>query len=170
MSEAAPHWRATKRTTVDNPTPAPPKDRPKLRAQWEFDDPILRARRRQMRRWLARLIVLVSLSTIVTVWVASGADERALRREYDATVEADLARLAEVQDAYLEANGRYGSLDELGMRYISSQGVRVRILAADEQGWSATGWHLLTSRTCTITSGAGPATLPGHPPDVPDCS
>jgi hypothetical protein len=154
---------------VETPTPRPSRDRPKLKAQREFDDPVLVARRRQLRRFLARLIVLVSLSTAVTVWVAIGADERALRREYDAAIEADLLRLGEAQSAFFETNDRYARLEELGARYISSQGVRVRILAADALGWSATGWHLLTSRTCSITSGTGAAALPGHLPDVPAC-
>jgi hypothetical protein len=147
----------------------PSNDRPKLKAQWEFDDPVLIARRRRARRLLVRLIVLVSFSTAVTVWVASGADERALRRAYDAAIESDLVRLVEAQTAHFETNERYGRLDELGARYISSQGVRVRILAADAEGWSATAWHLRTSRTCSITSGRGPATLPEQLPDVPSC-
>jgi hypothetical protein len=154
---------------VEYPTPTPSNDRPKLQARWEFDDPVAVQRRLQLRRFLGRLIVLVSFSTAVTVWVASGAEDRALRRAYDAAIEADLRRLVEAQAAFFETNDRYGRLDELGARYISSQGVRVRILAADEQGWSATAWHLLTSRDCSITSGTGSATLPEQLPDVPDC-
>ena len=154
---------------METPTPTPGKDRPKLHAQWEFDDPVLVGRRRQLRRFLGRLIVLVTLSTAVTVWVASGADDRALRRTYDAAIGADLLRLVEAQAAFFETSDRYGRLDELGARYISSQGVRVRILAADEYGWSATAWHLRTSRTCAITSGTGAATLPEQLPDVADC-
>ena len=78
-------------------------------------------------------------------------------------------RLVGVQAAFFETNDRYARLDELGTSYISSQGVRVRILGTDAQGWSATAWHLRTSLSCSVTSGTGAATLPEQPPDTPDC-
>ncbi|MCZ6917200.1 MAG: hypothetical protein O7I93_10520 [Gemmatimonadetes bacterium] len=170
MKRAAGHTDTKrKRIAVDSETPHPRADRPKLHVDWEFEDPVLTRRRRQVRRFLGRLTALVALSTAVTVWVASGADERAQRRGYDAAVESDLMRLVEVQAAFFETNGRYGRLDELGARYISSQGVRVRILAADAQGWSATAWHLLTSRSCSLGSGRAAVTLPEQTPDTPEC-
>jgi len=124
----------------------------------------LRSKTRKTRssRWTPRLRLLrprlvtwVSVIALVVVlgglWIRGGAEARARTRVFRSAVEADLTRLEAIQDAYFSERGRFASLDELGTRYISSQGIRVRIHRADSTGWTASAWHLLTSRICTVT-------------------
>jgi len=103
------------------------------------------------------------------LWVWSGADERARNRAYHTVVEADLVRLMSAQDEFRNVNGRFGSLADLGVAFVSSQGVRVRIHQADSNGWNAGAWHLRTSRVCTVTVGSGPAAVSDNPSGEPIC-
>ncbi len=141
----------------------PPSDRPRLKRKWLFEDP-------DSPRLLfrPRFVMWVSVIALVGVlgglWVRGGAEARARTRVFRGAVEADLTRLEAVQDAYFSEQGRFASLDELGTRYITSQGVRVRIHRADSTGWTASAWHLLTSRICTLTV-ARPAAVQAEPPD-----
>ena len=135
----------------DRQTESPPQpERAWLQKRWEFDDPTVsqaRLLRKQILVWVAAVAVLVALGGTL---VRMTAEERARNGAYRAAVEADLSRLVAVQQSYYEANARYASLDDLGMDYISSQGVRVRIANANANGWSAGVWHLRTSYTCTV--------------------
>jgi len=144
-------------------------DRPKLQRQWEFEDPAVVESRRRWRRALAWAVAIIAVLVLGGLWVRSGADERARHRVYNAAVVADLLRLARAQDEFREATGRYGSLPDLGVRFISSQGVRVRVHRFDSTGWNASAWHLRTSRVCRITVGSGPATVADQPSGDPVC-
>jgi hypothetical protein len=144
-------------------------DRPKLQRQWEFQDPAAVEMRRLRNRTFAWATAIVAVVALGGLWVRGGADERARNRAYRTVVEADLVRLVDAQDEFLSENGRFGSLTDLGVGFISSQGVRVRIHQADGAGWNASAWHLRTSRICTITVGSGPAAVSDHPSGEPIC-
>ncbi len=149
----------------DHHTESPPQpERPWLQKQWEFDDPAVvqgRLLRKQILAWLTAVAVLVALGGTL---VRMSAEERARDRAYRAAVDADLSRLVAAQQSYHEANARYALLDDLGIDYISSQGVRVRIDDAHANGWSAGVWHTRTSYTCTVA-----ITMPPNPDaDLPE--
>ncbi len=132
---------------TQDPPKYPPSDRPRPKRRWRFENPnspgpLLRPR---LVTWVS---VIVLVGVLGGLWVRGGAEARARTRVFRGAVEADLARLEAVQNAYFAERGRFASLDELGTRYISSQGVRVRIHRADSTGWTASAWHLLTSRIC----------------------
>ncbi len=128
-----------------------PSDRPRHKRKWLFENPDS-PRPPILRRRLATWISVIALVGVLGgLWVRGGAEARARTRAFHGAVEADLTRLEAIQDAYFSQRGRFASLDELGTRYISSQGVRVRIHRADSTGWTASAWHLLTSRICTLT-------------------
>ena len=149
---------------TENPRKHPPSDRPRLKRTWLFQNPNssrLRLLRRRFIIWVAGIVLVAALGGL---WVRSGAEARAWTRVFRGAVEADLTRLEAAQDAYFSERGRFASLDELGTRYITSQGVRVRIHRADSTGWTASAWHLLTSRICTLTV-ATRATVDAEPHD-----
>ena len=136
---------------TQDPPKWPPSDRPRHKRKWLFegpDSPRLRLLRRRFVTWVS---VIALVGVLGGLWVGGGAEARARTRVFRDAVEADLTRLEAIQDAYFSERGRFASLDELGTRYISSQGVRVRIHRADSTGWTASAWHLLTSRICTLT-------------------
>lgn len=136
--------------TQDSPK-SPPSDRPRHKRKWLFDDPDSPRLRLLRRRFVTWVSVIALVGVLGGLWVRGGAEARARTRVFRGAVEADLTRLEAIQDAYFSERGRFASLDELGTRYISSQGVRVRIHRADSTGWTASAWHLLTSRICTLT-------------------
>ena len=152
----------------DHQTESPPQsERAWLQRRWEFDDPtVSRAKllRKQILVWATAVAALVALGGTLVRMTAEG---RARNGAYRAAVEADLSRLVAVQQNYYEANARYASLDELGIDYISSQGVRVRIDNANANGWSAGVWHMRTSYTCTVNITMLP-NLDREPPQA-DC-
>lgn len=136
---------------TQDPPKWPPSDRPRHKRKWLFeglDSPRLRLLRRRFVTWVS---VIALAGVLGGLWVGGGAEARARTRVFRDAVEADLTRLEAIQDAYFSERGRFASLDELGTRYISSQGVRVRIHRADSTGWTASAWHLLTSRICTLS-------------------
>jgi hypothetical protein len=144
-------------------------NRPKLERQWEFEDPAAVEMRRLRRRIIAWATAIAAVVFLGGLWVQSGADERARNRTYHTAVRADLVRLVDAQDEFRDENGRFGSLADLGVGFISSQGVRLRIHRADSNGWNASAWHLRTSRVCTITVGSGPAAVADLPSGEPVC-
>ena len=136
---------------TQDPPKGPPSDRPRHKHKWLFegpDSPRLRLLRPRFVTWVS---VIVLVGALGGLWVRGGAEARARTRVFRGAVEADLTRLEAIQDAYFSERGRFALLDELGTRYISSQGVRVRIHHADSTGWTASAWHLLTPRMCTLT-------------------
>ena len=136
---------------TQDPPKYPPSDRSRPKRRWLFenpDSPRLPVFRRRLVTWIS---VIGLVGVWGGLWIRGSAEARARTRVFRDAVEADLTRLEEVQDAYFSERGRFASLDELGTRYISSQGVRVRIHRADSTGWTASAWHLLTSRICTLT-------------------
>ncbi len=142
---------------TQDPPKSPPSDRPRHRRKWLFGDPDpprLRLLLRRFVMWVAGMVLVAALGGL---WVWGSAEARARTRVFRGAVEADLTRLEAVQDAYFSERGRFASLDELGTRYLSSQGVRVRIHRADSTGWTGSAWHLLTSRICTLTVARRPA-------------
>ena len=142
----------------------PPPDRPRLKRKWLFEDPDSPGLSLLRRRFVTWVSVIALVGGLGGLWVGGGAEARARTRVFRDAVEADLTRLEAIQDAYFSERGRFASLDELGTRYISSQGVLVRIHRADSTGWTASAWHLLTSRICTLTV-ARPAAVQAEPPD-----
>ena len=129
----------------------PPSDQPRHRRKWLFGDPDPPRLRLLLRRFVIWVAGMVLVAALGGLWVRSSAEARARTRVFRGAVEADLTRLEAVQDAYFSERGRFALLDELRTRYISSQGVRVRIHRADSTGWTGSAWHLLTSRICTLT-------------------
>ena len=153
--------------SAESPESQPSADRPKLQRRWEFDDPAVgeaRLLRRQILSWVAVLGLVVALGG---TWVNISAEERAKNRGYRAAVDADTDRLITAQQAYFDTHARFASLDDLGMDYISGQGVRVAIQQADGNGWSGTAWHLRISYSCNITISIPPD--PERDPPTPDC-
>ncbi len=154
---------------TQDPPKYPPSDRPRHRRKWLFGDPDPPRRRLFLRRlvmWVAGVVLVAALGGL---WVRGSAEARARTRVFRGAVEADLTRLEAVQDAYFSERGRFASLDELGARYISSQGVRVRIHRADSTGWTGSAWHLLTSRICTLTVARRATTGADAQGDLPVC-
>ncbi len=154
---------------TQDPPKYPPSDRPRHRRKWRFGDPDpprLRLLLRRFVMWVAGMVLVAALGGL---WVWGSAEARARTRVFRGAVEADLTRLAAVQDAYFSERGRFASLDELGARYISSQGVRVRIHRADSTGWTGSAWHLLTSRICTLTVASRATTGADTQGDQPVC-
>lgn len=153
--------------SAESPESRPPADRPKLQRKWEFDDPAVVEKmllRRQILSWVAVVGLVVALGG---TWVKISAEERARNLAYRAAVEADIGRLVTAQQAYFDTNARFASLEDLGIDYISGQGVRVAIHQADRSGWSASAWHLRISYACAIT-----ISMPLDPewdPPKPDC-
>ena len=136
---------------TQDPSKCPPSDRPRHKRKWLFegaDSPRLRLLRPRFVTWVS---VIALVGVLGGLWVRGGAEARARTRVFRGAVEADLTRLEAIQDAHFSQRGWFASLDELGTRYISSQGVRVRIHRADSAGWTASAWHLLTARICTLT-------------------
>ncbi len=152
----------------DRQTESPPQpERPWLQRRWEFDGPtVVQARlpRQQILVWVTVVAVLLALGGTLVLMTA---EERARNGAYGAAVEADLSRLVAAQQSYYDANARYASLGDLGIDYISSQGVRVRIDNADANGWRAGVWHIRTSYTCTIAFTVAPNAA-REPPEA-DC-
>ena len=136
---------------TQDPPQFPPLDRPRHKRKWLFEDLDLSRLRLLRRRFVTWVSVIALVGVLGGLWVRGGAEARARTRVFRGAVEADLTRLEAIQDAYFSERGRFASLDELGTRYISSQGVRVRMHRADSTGWTASAWHLLTSRICTLT-------------------
>ncbi len=136
---------------TQDPPKRPPSDRPRHKREWLFADPDSPRLRLLRPRFVTWVCVIVLVGVLGGLWVRGGAEARARTRVFRGAVEADLTGLEAIQDAYFSERGRFASLDELGTRYISSQGVRVRIHRADSTGWTASAWHLLTSRICTLT-------------------
>ena len=136
---------------TQDPPKSPPSDRPRHKRKWLFEGPGSPRLRLLRPRFVTWVSVIALVGVLGGLWVGGGAQARARTRVFRGAVEADLTRLEPIQDAYFSERGRFASLDELGTRYISSQGVRVRIHRADSTGWTASAWHLLTSRICTLT-------------------
>ncbi len=149
---------------TQDPPKCPPSDRPRHKRKWLLEDPDSPRLRLLRRRFVTWVSVIALVGVLGGLWVRGGDEARARTRVFRGAVEADLTRLEAVQNAYFSERGRFASLDELGTRYISSQGVRVRIYRADTTGWTASAWHLLTSRICTLTV-ARPAAVQAEPPD-----
>jgi hypothetical protein len=95
--------------------------------------------------------------------------ERSRERGYVAAMVSDLRSLVAAQEAYYATTASYGIVEDLGSSYLPSQGVTVRVLAADGRGWHAIASHVRTETFCTITSGVGPATLTDQTPGEPEC-
>lgn len=136
---------------TQDPPKSPPSDRPRHKRKWLFEGPGSLRLHLLRPRFVTWVSVIALVGVLGGLWVGGGAEARARTRVFRDAVEADLTRLEAIQDAYFSERGRFASLDELGTRYISSQGVRVRIHRADSTGWTASAWHLLTSRICTLT-------------------
>ncbi len=154
--------------TEDSPN-YPPSDRSRLERKWLFQDPGSLGRRLLRRRfsmWISAVALVVVLGVL---WVRGGAEARARTSVFRGAVAADLVRLDAAQDAYFAESARFATLDELGTRYISSQGVRVQIHQADSTGWAASAWHLLTARICTVTVATGAARDAEPRGKEPDC-
>ena len=133
--------------------------RPQLQRRWLFDDPTIvtsRRRRRAVLRWATGIMaVLLALG----FWIRNGADGRARHRASRSAVEDDLGRLVVAQTAFRDEFGRFGTLEELGSEFISSQGVRIRLHDVNDQGWNASAWHLLQRTKCSVSWGTGSAAL-----------
>ena len=136
---------------TQDPPKCPPSDRPPHKRKWLFENPDSHRLHLLRLRFVTWVSVIALVGVLGGLWVRGGAEARARTRVFRGAVEADLTRLEVIQDTYFSERGRFASLDELGTRYISSQGVRVRIHRADSTGWTASAWHLLTSRICTLT-------------------
>jgi hypothetical protein len=113
------------------------------------------------------------IATVVTATVAVTnyrATERSREASYVATLTSDLRSLAAVQEGYHAINTTYATTEDLGVDYMPSQGVIVRVLAADGWGWHAIASHTRTGTFCTITVGVGPATIDGQQEGEPRCT
>lgn len=151
------------------PAPAPaPTPRQSQRRFFE-EEPIPRR-----NRGCGHLFVHVPL--LIVIVVAAGVTfrnyrtvERSRERGYVAAMTTDLRSLVAAQEAYYATTTSYGTVEDLGGSYLPSQGVTVRVMAADGRGWHAIASHVRTETFCTITSGAGPATLTDQTPGEPGC-
>lgn len=112
------------------------------------------------------IVLMVGASVTVGNYVRA---ERSRERGYVAAMTADLESLVVVQEAYYATTASYGTVEDLGTSYLPSQGVTVRVVAADGRGWCAIASHARTDTFCTISSGTGPAALAGRTAEEPEC-
>jgi hypothetical protein len=112
------------------------------------------------------LAVLVTAGVTATRYRAT---ERSREAAYVATLTSDLRSLAAAQEGYHAVNATYGTIEDLGVGYLPSQGVTVRVIAANGRGWHAVASHIRTETFCTITVGTGLATIDGQAAGEPTC-
>jgi hypothetical protein len=75
-----------------------------------------------------------------------------ITRSFHDSIERDLVRVLEAQDAFHETHARYGSdLAQLGIREVT-EGIEIDVVSADS-GWRATARGDLLLQTCHIFVG-----------------
>ena len=113
------------------------------------------------------LIVVVIVGILAAVAIPKFTTTR--EKAYLAAVRGDLRNLATAQESYFGDYVTYTtSLTALGAN--ESQGVTMTIGAASASGWSATGSHTGTPRTCAIYTGSAAAVLPADAAGSVQCS
>jgi hypothetical protein len=115
------------------------------------------------------LLIVIVLAAGVTLRNYRTA-ERSRERGYVAAMTTDLRSLVAAQEAYYSTTASYGTVEDLGSSYLPSQGVTVRVMAANGSGWHAIASHVRSETFCTITSGTGPAAITGRTSGEPTCT
>ncbi|MFQ5550439.1 MAG: type IV pilin protein [Gemmatimonadales bacterium] len=108
------------------------------------------------------LIVVVIIGILAAIAIPKFSNTR--EKAYVASMKSDLRNLATAQESYFADNVTYTtSMTALGAG--ESQGVTISIGAAGGTGWSATGAHNATTKTCAIyfgTAAVAPADTEGE--------
>ena len=103
------------------------------------------------------LIVVVIIGILAAIAIPKFSTTR--EKAHLASIRGDLRNLATAQESYFGDYTTYTtSLTALGAN--ESQGVTMTIGAASGSGWSATGSHTSTARTCAIYTGTAAVVAP----------
>ncbi len=113
------------------------------------------------------LIVVVIIGILAAIAIAKFSTTR--EKAHLAALRGDLRNLATAQESYFGDYVTYTtSLTALGAN--ESQGVTMTIGAANASGWSATGSHTATPRSCAIYIGTAAAVAPADQAGSVKCS
>lgn len=108
------------------------------------------------------LIVVVIIGILAAIAIPKFSNTR--QKAYIAAMKSDLRNLATAQESYFSDNITYTS-DLAAIGAGESQGVSIVISNVGGTGWSATGTHNATTKTCSIYFGTvtvGPADTEGE--------
>lgn len=98
------------------------------------------------------LIVVVIIGILAAIAIPKFSNTR--EKAYIAAMKSDLRNLATAQESYFADNVTYSSsMTALGAG--ESQGVTITIGGVGGTGWSATGAHNASTKTCAIYFGTG---------------
>ncbi len=103
------------------------------------------------------LIVVVIIGLLAAIAIPKFASTR--EKAYVASIQGDLRNLATSQEAYFVDFITY-TTSLATLEAFESQGVTMTIGMASGSGWSVTGSHISTAKTCALFSGSAPAVAP----------
>lgn len=113
------------------------------------------------------LIVVVIIGILAAIAIPKFGTTR--EKAYLASIKADLRNLATAQESYFGDYVTY-TTSLTALNAYASQGVTMTIGAASSSGWSATGAHSSTARTCAIYTGTAAAVAPADQAGSVKCS
>ena len=103
------------------------------------------------------LIVVVIIGLLAAIAIPKFASTR--ERAYVVTIKGDLRNLATAQESYFGDFVTY-TTSLAALDAFESQGVTMTIGAATGSGWSVTGSHISTAKTCALFAGDAAAVAP----------
>ncbi len=103
------------------------------------------------------LIVVVIIGLLAAIAIPKFASTR--ERAYVVTIKGDLRNLATAQESYFGDFVTY-TTSLAALNAYESEGVSITIGAASAMGWSATGSHVGTGKTCAMYMGTAAAVAP----------
>ncbi len=103
------------------------------------------------------LIVVVIIGLLAAIAIPKFASTR--EKAYIASIKGDLRNLATSQEAYFVDFITY-TTSLATLEAFESQGVTMTIGAVTGSGWSVTGSHISTAKTCALFSGSSPVVAP----------
>ena len=103
------------------------------------------------------LIVVVIIGILAAIAIPKFTNTR--EKAYIATMKGDIRNLATAQESYFGDFVTY-TTSLAALNAYESEGVTITIGAASAMGWSATGSHSGTSKTCAMYMGDAAAVAP----------
>lgn len=113
------------------------------------------------------LIVVVIIGILAAIAIPKFRNTR--DRAYIATIKADIRNLATAQESYLADFVTY-TTNLAALSTNESEGVTLTIAAASGSGWSATGSHVRTGKTCAMYVGDAAAVAPADQAGAVKCT